>query len=71
MQRNREALIFKHSTCRFIADSRGTELKLPSKKDGSEMGRETVNRWATFNLKFCDVTDLSLGIVSFENLLHS
>lgn len=52
MWRNREALIFKHSTCRFIADSRGTELKLTSKKERREMGGwgggGTVNRWATF-----------------------
>lgn len=40
MRRNREALIFKHSTCRFIADSRGTELKLTSKKERREIGRK-------------------------------
>lgn len=37
MRRNREALIFKHSTCRFIADNRGTELKLTSKKERREI----------------------------------
>lgn len=72
MRRNREALIFKHSTCRFIADSRGTELKLTSKKERREMGwgRNCKSLGNIFNLKFCDVTDLHLGIASFENLLR-
>ena len=44
MRRNREALIFKHSTCRFIADSGEDRIKKISSKEKEKREREKMGK---------------------------